>query len=274
MVHEHDRIINRVFVCLLVLCLLWLTSLQIAASVVQSYGLLQTPGFATVISQCSDYAFSIVEKQSRDYLQCASTETQQCRFFGQQAFEQESRRAAQQQASNDAQLQSIKMMQSSCTRLLSNVEDSIREWVHANASYFVPWRGQNLTASAAGPSYRFCHPYTQQRQRAQHLLSDSSFLSAGISIDAMQYSQNSDTVVSHLAEYSNALAAYNAHYVENKTNALEIFSCATVDAVLPQLSTLSEMLRAQFLQDMDEIVQCVGLRSAGNGTCNLGAKGM
>lgn len=260
------RLLHRVVVCVALLCLLWLSSLQISASLVETLAGLVTPSLALVLAQCSDHALGVVEKQSRDYASCASAETRQCRFFGEQARQAELRRLAEQQAANAARLQVAQALQSNCMNLLVNVKESIREWAHANASFRVPWR-QRLNNTS-------CRPFAQKQQRAELLLSSLAIgTSAGISTNAVQYSQGSDAVVTRLADYSDKLASYNSHYAENKTRALRSFSISTINSIVPRLHGVNVSLHLGVLRGLDELVRCIGLGANENGTCELGVAG-
>ena len=260
------RWLLRVVVCVALLCLLWLSSLQISASLVETLAGLVTPSLALVLAQCSDHALGIVEKQSKDYASCASAETRQCRFVGEQARQAESRRLAEQQAANAARLQVAQVLQANCASLLVNVTESIREWAHANASFQVPWRQRRNNTS--------CRPFAQKQRQAELLLSSPIIgTRARMSTNAVQYSQGSDAVVAHLAEYSEELASYNSRYAENKTRALRTFSLSSVNAIVPRLHVINMSLHVDVLRGMDELVQCIGLGPDGNGACKLGVAG-
>lgn len=66
---------NRVIVCMLVVSMLWLTSLQVAIGIVDSY--ISTPTMTAVIKGC-DYSYNVVSEERTAFGKCVTNQLIDC----------------------------------------------------------------------------------------------------------------------------------------------------------------------------------------------------
>jgi len=241
------RLQNRVVLCMVALCLLWMTSLQVSLGVVEWAGL-DTPTLGTVVDQCVGKSFEVADQQRRQFEECARLETRQCESLGQASFAAESARVLTMQRQNEAVVQQLQQWQAGCGGLFEATKSALTAWRGERAT-----RGKiygtgsidsepttGMDNSCLGPIDALLQdvPTAAPTPSAFYELAPTTRPSSRQSIwqAAASYSQSSDNTVSHLASYSAALTSYNVAYLANKTHSLQLSAGLAVSTAIDAMS--------------------------------------
>lgn len=242
------RLQNRVVLCMVALCLLWMTSLQVSLGVVEWAGL-DTPTLGTVVDQCVGKSFEVADQQRRQFEECARLETRQCESLGQASFAAESARVLTMQRQNEAVVQQLQQWQAGCGGLFEATKSALTAWRRGEQATWGNVNGTGsidsepttgMDSSCFGPIDALLQdvPTAAPTPSAFYELAPTTRPSSRQSIwqAAASYSQSSDNTVSHLASYSAALTSYNVAYLANKTHSLQLTAGLAVSTAIDAMS--------------------------------------
>lgn len=252
----HRRVINRILLCCITICYLWMTSLQVSFTIVENFGLV-SPTLEALKEQCVVDGYNMVEVQKKDFQKCASIESQQCQTIGESSLKAETLRVQKAQQYNQAMLLKEKQQKSNCTSLLENLKYSLGIWVSFSEENHL-----NVMQSAA-PS--FC------REKVNSILQIPKSSTKSIQNSAISFSESSDSTVSHLAAYSSTLVDYNQEYLRNKTQGLHSLMLLIAQVNVGELPNIN-MSFTGIQQNMDDMLACIALDpsiSSPSGKCHL-----
>ena len=222
------KLINRLLMCCLAICLLWMTTLQVSVAIVSQQ--IPVPTIDSVIDSCS-FAYSVIEVQREHYSACVDRQLTVCAVQYNKAYLTESDRVAQAEVSNSFLTRSFQTVVSNCSSSLLHAKQSLKAWSEGGVGYSLPF-------------YPNCS--TSDRQKVLNIIGSSSSGQSKASLydTAEDYSTLSDTTASHFSSYASALAAYNAEYVNNKTKHLQMQVQSLVSNVsVPHMLKLNHSLQ-------------------------------
>ena len=102
---RNSRILcNRIIVCLFALCLLWITSLQVALSIIDIY--VSTPSLDSVITGCR-HSYDIIVSHKKAFGDCVDRQLIQCNRNLEKSYALEKEKRASYETTNAAFLLSL-----------------------------------------------------------------------------------------------------------------------------------------------------------------------
>ena len=195
------KLINRLLMCCVAVCLLWMTTLQVSVAIVSQQ--IPVPTMDSVIDSCS-FAYSVIEVQRDHYIACVDRQLSVCEDQYNKAYRTESDRVAHAEVSNSILAQSFRSVVNNCSSSFLHAKQSMKAWSEGGVGYSLPY-------------YPNCSK--ADRQKVLNIIGSSSSGQTKTSLyeSAKDYSASSDTTASHFSSYASALSAYNSQYVNNKT---------------------------------------------------------
>ena len=197
---------NRLLVGALAICMLWLTSMQICVSLVQSY--IASPVLQQAVDQCV-FTFDVTNQQKNDYDTCVNLELQTCRDEFDAALQLELERSRAKESENKKSVQQAQSVQEACGNDVVNAKVVIKAW---------EYQGSSLHPLMTYPS---CS--SQKREDLDILLNQNAFVSTALSAtsEVASYSVSSNLILSQLSaqltsiqlSYEGVISSNQAHFI-------------------------------------------------------------
>mmetsp|Transcript_13016 Transcript_13016/g.26658 ORF Transcript_13016/g.26658 Transcript_13016/m.26658 type:complete len:293 (+) Transcript_13016:87-965(+) len=116
---------NRMVMCFFAICLMWATSLKVAAEIAKAF--IATPSAEDVMDTCSN-AYDVVNEEREEYLQCVEIQLGQCNINLAMSADEEADRIDANYNSNRQLLDDAKAVQNACSSAYSNGRFSLESW--------------------------------------------------------------------------------------------------------------------------------------------------
>lgn len=231
------KLINRLLMCCLAICLLWITTLQVSVAIVSQQ--IPVPTIDSVIDSCS-FAYSVIELQREYFTACVDRQLTVCAVQYNKAYLTESDRVTQAEVTNSYLTRSFQSVVTNCSSSFLHAKQSLKAWSEGGVGYSLPFHS-NCSAT--------------DRQKVLNIIGSSSSGQSKTSIfdSAKDYSSYSDTTASHFSSYASALAAYNNEYVNNKTRNLQ----RQVQAMVSDVSVPHMLKLNHSLQPIYSVMVCI-----------------
>lgn len=247
--------LNRLWICTFSICLLWLSSLEVAVNVVEHY--VVVPQFSDVLQSCQ-YAYNLVVIEQNHYSTCVHLQSAHCRTAFDATFQYQLDLMKYSESFNNKVVNMHKTTQLNCSHSVTQSKYSINMWSSQSIQNSIPYTTNCSTARIT---------------EAKLLLSDSSSSRKSIYSSVADYVTTSESAVSSMATYSEALGKYNIAYAKNNSKQLQRLAMSTVSSVsLPYVRAINVSLQP-IEGAFTDIVSCVSLAdtsSLGNHQCSYG----
>lgn len=248
----HSFFCNRILFCLMALCFLWMTSLEICASIASKY--IAVPTFGEVVHNCH-YAFDQTTEEKRFYDDCVNRQLDICHRDLTAALQSEQLITQRKSDVNNVYRAKFTSFSSNCSQDLSSAKALITAWLSGGADYTIPYQ-----SSCSG----------SKQAALQQMIGDSSSSKSDFLSTTQFYTQDTNNRVSRLTSYASALGAYNAQYLSNKTSYLHIKAIDIAASVsLKNIIALNKSFNAMFTT-MNNLVACVSLDPTSTEQCPYG----
>ena len=120
---------HRMGICLFAISLMWLSSLRMCVNIVSSN--IANPPLEKVFDNCDD-AYDLSKQEKTDFVECVSTQLNQCNNNLQSASDAESERVVAAKDANSLLMQQARTLQTSCSSAYSNSRFALETWVDKN----------------------------------------------------------------------------------------------------------------------------------------------
>lgn len=249
-----DRCNNRMIVCVFAISLLWLTSLQICVSIVNTQ--LSIPIISSVFDSCN-YARRRAVEQKSHYDMCVEHQVRMCGTDLDAALLQERSRVESVRRSNLKKIQILTIATENNTNSLNLFKETVEAWRAQGSAYSIPYRSNCST-----------------RSDVEAMLGDTSSSDGTDRPDttslSQQYAFDSDGRVASLVDYTSALSSYNIKYLHNKTKALQVLSMnVALDVTIPRIGAISSNLEA-ISPTFERVLACATFSDSPELNCRLG----
>lgn len=266
---------NRMTLCAVAICLMWLTSLRCVVSLVGFF--IPAPTESSVIEDCRT-AYVRLDAEKTNHMTCADFQLDQCFKNLDSAVLQANDAIGATQRANSDLISNLSAANSVCTSVLTQSTNSLSSWsLLATQS-----PKNNVSVAVSGISYNIEYGSNGstvlsewEKNSCRALVHD---VGSG-SVDSLQsnssaYALGSDGSVSRVVQYSIALNAYNQQYVQNKTSGLRSLSLEALDRVSVTSidSALNSSLQTLKAELMMAIV-CLSFNGT-DGSCPLSGQRM
>jgi hypothetical protein len=198
---QGDQVFYRTIICCVFILFVWLTSLDIAQSIVK-YSI-RDPPIATVQETCSN-TYSIVEEENRIYQLCTKNQLNLCSAELTRSAAAESTRIFDIESENSRKYENFSSIANTCSKSFDHVKAVTKIWQLTNSKY-----NQGI-------------PYSPQcsqteTEKVMELLGQQSTSLTNIYSASIEYSYQQDASVSSLTAYAIELLRYNQEYFSNKS---------------------------------------------------------
>jgi hypothetical protein len=252
--------VNRLIICTFAICLLWLTSLQVAVEIVNVF--FMAPGFHEVYRVCESTATAINSHRT-SYHSCVSDQLHLCSSTYSSVYSQENKYMAKTQARNTKYMSEVNSAVVNSTAALENVKAALKSWGEQDVLNVIPYISSGCPESALIRAKAFTDDTTVSSQ--------SSFYRS-----FNDYVVHENVILNSLTSYGEALAEYNMMYIANKTGRLHFLSTDFISEVaLPHIHGVNASI-AEIEASISTLIDCIGLTNlsyslngASNGTCPL-----
>jgi hypothetical protein len=241
-----QKLLSRLFFCCIAIGLLWITTLDLAISIVQSS--IPSPVLNSVVRSCQT-AYTYVQIERQNYENCGDIQTQQCQSDFYNLYQREYYRSQQVIQSNQLIQRKVQVHQQICQVNLQDSIASLSAWGHQVSSS--TQKTQNVVF------YPSCS--ISDRTKVANLLgttgtndptgtgtgsdstaatpTPSSLKQKNLKI-ATKFTQSASLLLRSVVDYSEKVTSYNKEYLENHTK-----------VTYPQLtSTLVNQISTPYLQ--------------------------
>mmetsp|Transcript_2637 Transcript_2637/g.5022 ORF Transcript_2637/g.5022 Transcript_2637/m.5022 type:complete len:979 (-) Transcript_2637:24-2960(-) len=237
---------NRMVMCFFAICLMWATSLKVAAEIAKAF--IATPSAEDVMDTCSN-AYDVVNEEREEYLQCVEIQLGQCNINLAVSADEEADRIDANYNSNRQLLDDAKAVQNACSSAYSNGRFSLESW--ASNGVALPY----LTACSE-----------EDKQKINDDVGDISAVRSEAFTLSTEYSKESEGTVDRLANYIAIRSAYDAEYLDNRTQHMQdSFEEWVEDIYLPSIDL--NVTFDDLFPDVDVLTSCISTRDPANGTC-------
>ena len=280
--NERSSFGNRMTLCAVAICLMWLTSLRSVVSLVGFF--IPAPTESSVHNDCH-VALQRLNTEKENHKQCAEFQLDQC-YKNLDSVIAETKNGIQEtQQANEKALIEMTGTNEICRSALSQSSDALAAWGLLESSEEATINGVN--ASVHGIQYtrypaagvysnrNSSDEWEKKHARCRALVGDAK-TDAGAQLkgNSSQYVLESDSSVSRVVAYSVALEAYNRAYVLNKTATLRLQTIQAaeqvpVEAVEDALSTGLQALG----DELQMAIACLSLTTTA-GVCRFPDQGL
>eukprot|EP01041_Mallomonas_annulata_P000884 gene884-1716_t len=238
---EDHKFINRMMMCGFAVCILWITSLQVALSLVDIF--IPTPNTMNVINTCS-FLFKESIHQRDQFKSCAFLQMKSCSNELKYSQTHEQNRISNAHNHNIDLIAKAKAIHNTCAHNYINTQNAMSTWRSYSVTNEIPYQ---TTCS------------TSEIQRTKTLLGDDSLSKSSVYTSTQQYTTSSTKTVSHLSQYAIELQEYNQHYLHNKTARLRESVINMFDSMyIPYEMSLNVSLSG-VKGLMDDMLHCIAL---------------
>ncbi len=251
-----DALMNRLLVCTMAIILLWVTSLQVVVTVINTQ--FSAPTLDTVISLCMS-GYAVVMQQQASYHACVSHELLVCNTDLLVSSNDEVNRMNTRETSNFQLLTELQSLQQNRSLSSSLAQSSIRAWLQQGSEYSVPYLSScNSTLLT----------HTQSMLGDTSGSTSSSTSTAALS-NVNSYTADTTSTMSSMSHYSNQVNVYNQQYLHNKTVSLHRSTAALVTSLsAPHLDMMNSTLHALH-SSISSLTACLSLDSSSSLHCSL-----
>jgi hypothetical protein len=257
--------LNRAILCLFAVCLLWLTSLQVAVEIVNIF--FMAPPFGDVYSECDNSA-NTVNDYRISYHSCVAGQLETCGVGYSGSYHDEYDAMVSGQIRNANYISSMKGLVDNSTAALDELRSALKSWSEQDVMNIIPYASSTPSST--------CSPEVLVRAKK---FTDDTTVSTQSSFyhNFNEYISNENAVMQSLTEYGVAFSEYNAQYIANKTGNLRFLSVDFVDEIaLPRIDELNVTI-ANIELSLSQLMSCVSLvnesydfNHAGSVSCPLG----
>jgi len=224
---------------------MWATSLKVASSVANAF--IETPSGTDIYATCED-AYELIGIEREEYVQCVEVQLGQCNINLAQAADAEADRIEKAHENNVAIVKAAREIQSSCSAAFSGARFGLEGWAQNGVA--LPY----LSSCSA-----------EDKEKINDQIGDISAVRSEAFTLSTEYSEESQSTVSRLADYIVLRTAYDAEYADNKTQHMQDDFQEWVDFIYLPSFDLNVTFDALF-PDVDQLVSCVTTRDPKNGS--------
>ncbi len=250
-----ELLFNRMMLCIVCVSLLWTTTLHNSIWIGSHF--LHVPELSSVRSMCQS-AYTNVNEQRKHYSECVGSHLTTCKRELQSFTKTELLRARNASIANSEALESLYVAKKYTKMLLSQVKNSIKEYVHTQLDIEVNYKNES-TCSNLG------------QERTKLLLNDYSDYVNPATEYSQAFASMANDRVSHLADHVEAADDYNRNYLHNKTASLREQSRLLALAVLPPPFVTINHTLLQLNTSVSTLLKCISLDEASSESCSFNA---
>lgn len=242
---------HRLFLCIVSISLLWLTSLKVAIFIVSLF--FTSPPFSSVHSSCTA-AYEEVTSQRLKYEDCVGREMAVCDKELSSVHAAERSRADNVLQNNAIIISKMSERGVNCSSDVAKGSSVLHEWSVAGGTNYIAY----LSSCTDG-----------NRAWMQSELSDASEIRSGGMDQLRGYVASVDTAMGRVASHSRQLNNYNIDYVRNHSKdiasatiqVIEESEAAAEESLLRLNAIVDELRRAS-----DHLIDCIGLSNTSSVT--------
>lgn len=277
--------LNRIFVCLLAVIFLWITTLQLAVDITKGY--ISVPALSYITSSC-DNAYQTVKKQREEYEACAARQTTACDIELESTYQSELARVESVQRGIADMLLAAQMREAQCSTHWTSLHSSVLAYkdpvVQNRETAVLSSADPSLAYDASAPTvvlqYNPQCSFTQISKLRSLLddvvvegtLANMTRQERSGQLDA--YSRRSDNRVIRMAQHVKNVNTYNVQYVSNKTQYLQTLSRQVLQQVTQVRLPGMDLQLQQIKVPLSDMLACFGVkegqnRTTINATCSI-----
>lgn len=259
---EKNHFGNRMIICTIAVTLIWMTTLRMAVGLVDMF--ITAPSATHVWNTCS-FSKDVVEDQSEFYEVCANKQVDTCNNDLSLAATQERQKVETNILFNEGLVSDARWVQSECESSVVMGQSALRGWQEVDIqlidadglTYTVPqsiiYRNSTVFTN------EICSFVVEDPQTNSNSGASKTSVSKSIVQNTSRYGKQSNTRVGNLVDYSIELNAYNAAYIDNKTQTIQDLVSELLDDLnAGDMSLLQEsLLQSQLL--LNQLIDCVSL---------------
>mmetsp|Transcript_3359 Transcript_3359/g.6107 ORF Transcript_3359/g.6107 Transcript_3359/m.6107 type:complete len:913 (-) Transcript_3359:38-2776(-) len=250
--YQTDHLLqNRMRLCLVAICIMWATSLQVSTFISSSF--IQIPQLDAILSSCQA-GLSVVRNEKTLFDSCVDAQIDSCSDQLERAIDRETLRINKTSTLNQELVELTTDIQQSCSLAFTSLKLALESWV--GYGEILPYRS-NATCSA-----------DEIGQLANSFGSIESVKSEAFSLSS-QYRLESTLAVDKISGYAMERFNYDAEYIDNQTKLFqkdldEYRSTVTI----PEID-LSEIFH-NISTNIEIVVACVSVHNSSvGGNCSL-----
>jgi hypothetical protein len=233
---------TRAALCVVAVCALWLTSLQLCVALVD--WTILTTTFTTVVGSCT-FSYDVVQRENKAYARCVQEQLTACNTALTLAAVDEMGRVTAAQGHNAQVVAAWQAEQGNCSVAATAATGALTAWSALGVTYAVPYAA-NCSASS--------------RQAVDAMLGHASSSARSSAFAASSaYAAAADSAATHLGAYAQAVNVYNAAYVANKTRALPGLSRAALVALVGPVQRGIDARFRRLAATVGDLLACVAL---------------
>jgi hypothetical protein len=241
-------LMNRVFLCIFAILMLWTTTLKLASDITKSY--IATPEIDYVISTCSN-SWQYAENQRNEFQNCATRQSKVCDRQLHTSYTQEVARVKLIKEKNAKILEKIQNYDNLCMKSWKKLQLSLKTYFHASST--------DTAASNVVPPLVYNTNICSSKEllEIKVKINDNSATLTSKSNQLVDYSQRSDSKVSRIVQHVLAVNTYNDQYVSNKTQKLQDLSRKIVKHLSDTSFPGVELQLQQLTLPLTEVRLCI-----------------
>lgn len=240
----YGTIAHRVYLCIFSICMLWMTTLEVAIGIVGQF--FSSPRFSDVHSSC-ELAYEEVTSQRLKYELCVDRGMAVCNEDLWMAHAAEKKRSDELIDKNANYLNSVRLNNTNCRNELDMSILVLKEWSIAGGANTVPYLQRCSDDNLAW---------------VQTELNDASEIKSSGMSELRTYVAGADETLLRVTEYSLKLDHYNHMFVKNRTEgirqATDRVRSESAAAAASALTTVNDQINA-LLRSSEQLVACIGL---------------
>lgn len=242
-----SKFVNRLLLCFVVICYLWLSSLQMAVVIVTQYTSIVVPAYNAVFEECK-HMYASANEQKELYNTCVSNQVKRCNEELEYTITRMLSTQNEQISENDGKILLLTEAKSNCSAGLAATQNAMNAWTSLGVKYSIPYNIYNCSDT--------------QIASVKTFLSDYSPTTSSLYSTSLDYSEESDQTVNNLVTYVNDLDDYNENYFSNKSSSLQIAAKKIVIAASePFVSSLNSSFSTIDVM-LDRLIACMGIGNA------------